>query len=586
MDHMDAQTTKNDEPGWSELQDATYAALNCKAVTEEARNLTSTLCDQITAMELGSGKRQHKRGVKKAEQLRTAVESFIADLLRAQATGNGWVYRPKRPESFTGDPVGHRTFKTVTETLISTGLVETKRGFQDAVQWEKGGPKFGTWRWATRFRATQALLDLCAEHGLKPDDVDRHFLLPLPEHPLQRRRASKRDDFGKKIRGTPMSYRHTPKSEWLEGTIKELNEFLDGKLGGGVHRGYVCVFNNGDDPHFDWDKGGRLYSQGHKNYQQTSDSERLKLTIDGEPVCEIDIRASYLTILHALHKEHLDPDKDPYVLPGLGEDGRDVVKSWFLATFGYDRHLSRWPQEMSDKYRDRTGKALGKVYPIKKLRERIIGAYPVLAHWGEPFDGHKLGWAELMYRESSAVQAAMFTLKHHGIASFTVHDSLIVPRHAVSFAIQCLADAYHYEAGTEDIALVVHSMDEPERHVIGRREVQDWELEDEAETNHSLAKPENEADSEYSFAEPEGEALDGAAEAEDQVDPFYNPKDDDDFHRGQYGEDDDEEGNGGTASWSDPEAAYRAPSIEWLKRDMLPPGRGHYGEDDDNEDGG
>jgi hypothetical protein len=307
---MDAQTTSADKPSWRELQDATYAALSCAAVTEEARKLTTNLCEQITATELRLGKRQHRRR-SKAEQLRMAVEGFLADLLRAQASGKGWVYRPKRPESFTGEPVTHRMFKTVAETLSSTGFVETKRGFQDPIQWEPGGPKVSNWRFATRFRATEVLLGLCAEHGVRPDDVDRHFLLPLPEHPLQRRAASKRDDFGKKIRGKAMRFDHTPKSEWLEGRIRELNEFLDGKLGGGIHRGYVCVFNNGDDPTFDWDKGGRLYSQGHNNYQQMPDTERLKLTIEGEPVCEIDIRASYLTIFHALHGEQLSPVNDP-----------------------------------------------------------------------------------------------------------------------------------------------------------------------------------------------------------------------------------------------------------------------------------
>jgi hypothetical protein len=296
-----------------------------------------------------------------------------------------------------------------------------------------------------------------------------------------------------------------------------------------------------------------------------SKADRLKVTIEGEPVCEIDIRASYLTILHALHKEHLDTYQDPYVLPGLGEGARDIVKQWFLATFGHDRHLNRWPQKMGDDYRERTGKALGKAYPIKKLRERVIEAYPVLARWGEPFEGHKLGWAELMYYESSAIRSAVFTLKHHGIASFTVHDSLIVPRHVVSFAIQCLANAYHEEAGTEAIALVVHSMDEPPRHVIGRREIKDWELEDQ-----------NEGDSDHSFAELEDEALHEQAEAAGQSTDYYYPDDD-----GAPNSDDRDR-----VSWSDPEAAYRAPAIEWLKRDMLPPGKSHYGEDNDNEDRG
>jgi hypothetical protein len=303
------------------------------------------------------------------------------------------------------------------------------------------------------------------------------------------------------------------------------------------------------------------------------DTERLKLTIEGKPVCEIDIRASYLTIFHALHGDQLSPVNDPYILPGLGEEARGIVKSWFLATFGHDHHLNRWPKKMVEDYREETAKALGKAYPIKKIRERVIEAYPILARWGETLDARKLGWAELMYREATAIQAAMFRLKDHGIASFTVHDSLIVPRSAVSLAVDCLAEEYHRVAGTEHIALIGHSADEPDQLFIPHG----------APSEPWLIEPEPEADIEYSFDEPGSEAVHAAAEREDEDDPF-SPKDNDDFDPSRYGEEDDEDENAGTARWSDPEAAYRAPSIEWLKRDMLPPGRSHHGEDEDDED--
>jgi hypothetical protein len=45
-----------------------------------------------------------------------------------------------------------------------------------------------------------------------------------------------------------------------------------------------------------WKKGGRLYSSGEHCYQRLSETERLKMTIKGEPVAEIDIKASFLTI--------------------------------------------------------------------------------------------------------------------------------------------------------------------------------------------------------------------------------------------------------------------------------------------------
>jgi hypothetical protein len=49
--------------------------------------------------------------------------------------------------------------------------------------------------------------------------------------------------------------------------------------------------------------------------------------MNGEAVCEIDIRASYLTILHARYSApfKVSEDEDPYAIDGLP---RSVVKAW------------------------------------------------------------------------------------------------------------------------------------------------------------------------------------------------------------------------------------------------------------------
>ena len=66
--------------------------------------------------------------------------------------------------------------------------------------------------------------------------------------------------------------------------------------------------------------GGRLYSQHFTDsYQVMSGEQRLKMTNNGEPVAETDIRASYLTIFLSLHGIQL-PDGDPYELLGLGSE--------------------------------------------------------------------------------------------------------------------------------------------------------------------------------------------------------------------------------------------------------------------------
>jgi hypothetical protein len=473
---MDTNAQTTDQPTPQELRDARYAALDSKAVTDAARKLVDTLCDQIATTELRLGKRQHKR-MKKAAQLRMAVEGFMADLLRAQASGNGFVYRSLRPASFTGEPVSHKTFTAMVQMLTDMGLLGKHPGFQATVQFDVGGPKVPYLRHATRFRATQTLLDICGEHGVRAADVNQHFLLPLPEFPLQLRASSSRNEYGNKVRGRLMPFERTGRIAMWENDLRRFNEFMDQfELRGGLHRGYIRVFNNGDTPDFQWDKGGRLYSQGGEvSYQQMPKTDRLQMTINGEPVCEIDIRASYLTIFHAWNGVYLDPRSDPYDLPGLGPEARPVVKAWFVATFGNDAHLDKWPKEIAAEYRERTGRSLSKDYPITRIREKAIEVHPVLARWSEPIDvrrmycdqshhaierwrdgNRRMGWADLMYLESAAMLYAIYVLYNQKVPSLSVHDSLIVPASKQDLAVNALRKGFTLVAATDPITLVVH----------------------------------------------------------------------------------------------------------------------------------
>ncbi len=72
-----------------------------------------------------------------------------------------------------------------------------------------------------------------------------------------------------------------------------------------------------------------------------SANRRAKMTINGEPVAEIDISGSYLTIFLSLHGLQVDLLGDPYELPGLGSEHRDAVKQWFVGTFGNKKPIYR-----------------------------------------------------------------------------------------------------------------------------------------------------------------------------------------------------------------------------------------------------
>jgi hypothetical protein len=328
-----------------EFDDALYAALLSRAHSDQARTLVDHVVAMVAAHELVAGIRTNKRD-KKHTALRTAVERFLADLLQAQAsdTNKGYVYRQLRPEAFTGQAVSYRTFKSLVDAMLTLGLLEEYKGFQG---WTDGFGVSVPWiRKATRYRATEALLGIFHQHSVKADDFHQHFLIPLPENPLRLRAASGRNQYGEKRQGRLMRFERTTLTMKLEQELKDLNKFLDCfELQGGIHRGYTRGFNNGDHPKFDWNMGGRLYSYGEFNYQQLDRAQRLRMTINSEPVCEIDIRASYLTIFHALYDEPFDPTNDPYDVAGLGPEARDVVKKWITASFGNNAPIAKWPKE-------------------------------------------------------------------------------------------------------------------------------------------------------------------------------------------------------------------------------------------------
>ncbi len=80
-----------------------------------------------------------------------------------------------------------------------------------------------------------------------------------------------------------------------------------------------------------WPLGGRWYAVGNEGvYQRMSEAERLRITINGEPVVEADVRASHLSIMHGLLGLPL-PEGDPYEFTDVA---RSVAKAWITATLG------------------------------------------------------------------------------------------------------------------------------------------------------------------------------------------------------------------------------------------------------------
>jgi hypothetical protein len=404
-----------------EITSSRHMALEGIAQSEAAKGLTASVAVDLY-LAIGGGKRG-----KPGKPLTRAVAALICDILQnAESDVLRWGFRSHRAGSFTDLRVGHASYSTVHGAMLDSGLLEVHRGYQRNINW---GSTRSYYRGVeTRTRGTGSFFQQLAEGGITPSNWKEHFIIIPPayqgiiDQPLQCFQGSRRVD-GAKIRGPLMPIDpEDALAKELEAQVNRLNQFMANHVVGGLsHRGFTRIFSQGDSVGFRWNKGGRLYSLGARSYMLESEENRAGMTLDGEPVVEIDIVACHLTILHALRAFALPNGNDVYSVEGLP---REVVKAWVTMTLGHDRFHTNWPPEVTRRLEGNRGIRLKDDFPLKHIKQRIIDAIPLLRDWPES----EFRWGDLHYRESCIVIGAMETLAFdHGIPSLPVHDSLIVP---------------------------------------------------------------------------------------------------------------------------------------------------------------
>lgn len=414
---------------------AHLAELRARPTSEAAKDAVVTIAAQIAQHLHQSGKAKNSKTGKKLAEYEFAVASFLYELLKGAAnkSAKGWVSVEFSAASATDELVSYRQRVKIRDGLEALNFIEVSKGKQFVSRSGFSGKEpFIQQGRTTRIRAMQSLLDLLASVSITPTTYFDHFFVELPRWTIKLRAQSK--GYGKtKKKGKILSVPKNEKTESLDADIQAINHFtLAQNIEGAAFHGYIRLFNNGDAEDFTWNKGGRLYA----HFQRLKSQDRRKIKINGKPIVEIDVSASFLTILHGLLRLPFDTEKDAYTIEGIE---REAVKAFISQTFGLGALPKRWSRNWDQKFKDAYGYSLAQKYKLAEVKEAVLARYPILMALEE----RNMSWADLMFIESEAMLNAMLVLKsQYEVPSLLVHDSLIVPQSHEREASGSIRSAY------------------------------------------------------------------------------------------------------------------------------------------------
>jgi hypothetical protein len=426
------------------LKHATYMSLSYTPKTEQAKAFAASIAAILKANQT----RQRKLKEQDEFKFDKAVALILGDLLLAHDEGirntgeksnNGLSYHPMSANYFTDLIVGYEMFHKVVHGLKGLGLIEIYDGKNSRpIDWGEGVKTyFGGL--ATRFKPLQPLINKTTEYGLSEEAFQEHFHIVMPSNVVEVR-ASK-EPGGK--RGKKMKLSLFPRSQQIINDITSINDFLSTfNYEGMVFTGLRRLFNEGDRSNFDFNLGGRLYPSGSLGYMGMNSQERSSIKINEEAIVEIDINASYLTILHALKGIEMPDAEDMYAIDGLP---RDVVKKWFSITLGSDAFHTRWIKGNVAELKE-AGVAYKSWMTVKAVEKVVLEHFPLMRDWPK----QQVRWSNLMFIESEVIISTMQELMlKHQVPSLPVHDCIIVRKSDQELAMSVLSEQFKKIVGIE-----------------------------------------------------------------------------------------------------------------------------------------
>jgi hypothetical protein len=414
------------------------ASLDATAISPEAQHTVSKLTKQIIDSDLQAGRRQRSMRGDHLLKFERAVGAFLFELLKGASTSKtfGWFGVSLAAGSGSGHHVSDRHRRDIVNSLKAMDLIEVDPGSQFVTNNGEFGLSVRPGR-NTRIKGSHHFFRLMAKAGINPGNFESHFLEALPKRTIYLK-AEKVRSGGREEAGKQLPVVTDPHVEALEVEVQAINQFLaEFSLQEAQFRGYKRLFNQGDLPSFNWNKGGRLYA----DFQKLSAIDRHKITIDGSPTVELDVSSSYLTILHGIHDTPFDTGLDAYRSTRFE---RDVIKAYINQSLGSPKLATRWSKQWDEKFLEKHGHPLRGYIKPAVVREEVTATHPLLKDWGKL----ETTWADLMFIESEAMIYAIKALMHdHAAPSLVVHDSLIVREKDLEVARKAIQEGYKLRCG-------------------------------------------------------------------------------------------------------------------------------------------
>ena len=188
----------------------------------------------------------------------------------------------------------------------------------------------------------------------------------------------------------------------------------------------------------DFTRGGRLYTSRLDHFQGLKGCERRRLTINGEPVVELDFSGSHPHLLYAM--EGLQLEGDPYGL-GAATDhpvGRRFSKTAFQCLLNAEnwteaeKAVNNWAYEHGE---IPTLEELG-LYPARKILKSLERRHKPIRHC---FVGRGPQLANL---DAKIALNIVLHFTNQGIPCLPVHDSFLVQERYESELRRVMLDTY------------------------------------------------------------------------------------------------------------------------------------------------